>query len=62
MANVNEDFDQLAAANSELRFITLELMKIGAKQGKSFNVVLKEFLTNAHKLKRTVSSASTKQR
>jgi hypothetical protein len=50
-----EEMDELAAVNSELRFITLELMKISASQDKSFDKVLREFVGNAFKLKRTLN-------
>ncbi|MGB9577044.1 MAG: hypothetical protein ACP5O3_00295 [Candidatus Micrarchaeia archaeon] len=39
-----------AVINSELRFITLELMKIAALRGCSFSEVAKEFFANASRL------------
>ncbi len=54
-----EEMDELAAVNSELRFITLELMKISAQQNKSFDAVLREFVGNAFKLKRTLNRSGT---
>jgi len=57
MPNMSEDYEELAAVNSELRFITLELMKIAAKQGKSFNVILQEFRRNAFVTKKALSQA-----
>ena len=54
MSNV-EQFEEMAAVNSELRFITLELMKIAASKNKPFDDVLKEFKGNVFKLKKSVS-------
>ncbi len=50
-----EEMDELAAVNSELRFITLELMKIAAQKNAPFDSVLSEFVGNAFKLKRTLN-------
>ena len=47
-----ENFEDASAVNSELRFITLELMKLAAEQNRSFDQVLSEYFVNAHKLKR----------
>ncbi|MBU1196993.1 hypothetical protein KJ765_00620 [Candidatus Micrarchaeota archaeon] len=47
-----ENLEELSAVNSELRFLTLELMKIAVEQNKSFDQVLSEYFVNAHKLKR----------
>ena len=41
------EFEDLASINSEIRFITLELMKLAAQRGVSFDEVLDEFLQNA---------------
>ena len=57
-----EEFEELAAVNSELRFITLELMKIAAQQNKSFEQVQQEFMANAFKLKRTLLRSETAPR
>lgn len=54
-----EEMDELAAVNSELRFITLELMKIAAQKNKSFDAVMREFVGNAFKLKRTLHRSET---
>lgn len=54
MRNI-EQFEEMAAVNSELRFITLELMKIAASGNKPFDAVLKDFTANAFKLKKTLS-------
>jgi len=50
-----EQFEELAAVNSELRFITLELMKIAASKNQPFEDVLKEFTQNVFKLKTNLS-------
>ncbi len=46
------DFDDLAAVNSELRYLTLELMKISCKKKKSFKLTVSEFIENAEFLKK----------
>lgn len=45
-----EEFDPKGAANAELRYITLELMKIAQKSGKGFREVAEEYLDNASML------------
>lgn len=57
MPNVSEDLEELAAVNSEIRFITIELMKLAAERGQSFNAVLREFKQNAFTTKRALSNA-----
>ncbi len=53
-----EDFDdfefQRESANSELRYLTLELMKIAVRRRKSFDVVAKEFIRNTYYLKNLI--------
>ncbi|MFH0972256.1 MAG: hypothetical protein V1835_06880 [Candidatus Micrarchaeota archaeon] len=49
-----ENFEELAIVNSELRFLTVELMKIALERGKSFDEVLSEYFSNAYKLKRRI--------
>jgi hypothetical protein len=46
-----EDYDEESAANSELRFLTIELMKIAVSTNRSFDAVLCEYFENAYKLK-----------
>lgn len=43
------------AANSELRFITLELMRLAQKSGRSFEEVAREFVENTCRLQELVS-------
>lgn len=49
-----ENFEEMAIVNSELRFLTVELMKIALERGKSFDEVLAEYFSNAYKLKRKI--------
>ncbi len=49
-----ENYEEMAIVNSELRFLTVELMKIAQKNGQSFDEVLQEYFTNAYKLKRKI--------
>lgn len=57
-----EEFEEIAAVNSELRFITLELMKIAAQQNKDFDQVLREFMHNAFHLRRALLRHETTPR
>ncbi|MCX6769612.1 MAG: hypothetical protein NT051_02945 [Candidatus Micrarchaeota archaeon] len=50
----HEENDE-SAANSEMRYITLELMKLAQKSGRSFAEVAEEYLKNAHKLQRMIA-------
>lgn len=61
MSNTAEQLEELAAINSEIRFITLELMKIAAGKNKPFDTVLKEFTANAFKAKRAISRGSRRR-
>jgi len=47
---MEEDDERAVAANSEIRFIALELMKLAAKSGRSFDEVAAEYMRNAEKL------------
>ncbi|MFH1107150.1 MAG: hypothetical protein V1787_04610 [Candidatus Micrarchaeota archaeon] len=47
-----EDFEEASSVNSELRFLTIELMKIAVQQNRTFDDVLAEYFDNAYKLKR----------
>lgn len=70
---MEEDDDQAVAANSEIRYIALELMKLAAKSGRSFETVAAEYIQNAEKLssmiagedmapKRAARKASSKEK
>lgn len=48
MANPQEE--ERAGANSELRIITLELMKLAHKRKTSFNKISEEFVSNVYEL------------
>lgn len=47
-----EDFEELIAVNSELRYLTLELMKLSYKRKKNFKLVVNEFISNTEFLKK----------
>ncbi len=57
-----EEYGDLAAINSELRLITLELMKIAAQEHKPFEHVLREFTENAFRTKKTLMKADNTPR
>ncbi|MDD5317278.1 MAG: hypothetical protein PHF51_00940 [Candidatus ainarchaeum sp.] len=48
------DEDELAQVNAEMRFITLELMKIASKRRAPFREVANEFVENVYTLKRAI--------
>jgi len=47
---MEEDDERAVAANSEIRYIALELMKLAQKSGRSFDEVAAEYMRNAEKL------------
>ncbi|MBI5635978.1 hypothetical protein HY993_03390 [Candidatus Micrarchaeota archaeon] len=57
-----EEMDELASVNSEVRYLTVELMKIAAGEKKSFSQVNREFLQNAVELKKSLLSAGKKKK
>jgi hypothetical protein len=48
MANPTEE---IISENSEMRFLVLELMKLAAKKGTTFELELSEFIDNTYKLR-----------
>ncbi|MDD5022808.1 MAG: hypothetical protein PHU63_01440 [Candidatus ainarchaeum sp.] len=46
--------EELQSTNTELRFITLELMKIAERRKTSFREIAKEYVQNVHFMQRTV--------
>lgn len=57
-----EDDDTLTTANSELRFITLELMRLAQKSGRSFPEVADEFISNTVLLQELISGEASGRR
>ena len=59
-----DDFDELdydrESANSEIRYLTLELMKIAVKKNKPFKDIAKEFVENVYYMKNLISSIEKK--
>ena len=53
--------DELAQANSEMRFLTLELMKIALKRRVPFRNVVDEFIENVYLLERTVKKRTLRR-
>ena len=53
--------DELAQANSEMRFLTLELMKVAAQRGMKFREVLGEFIRNVYTLEKTIRKRALKR-
>ncbi len=52
------EFEDLASINSELRYITIELMKLAAQRGIPFEEALGEFLKNTSTLRNSIRSGS----
>ncbi|MEM3030331.1 MAG: hypothetical protein QXH27_01220 [Candidatus Micrarchaeia archaeon] len=46
--------EDAAGINSEMRYITLELMKLAAKRNKPFEQVAAEFITNVYAVRRLI--------
>ncbi len=61
MGNYAEELEELAAINSELRYITLELMKIAVSKDKPFDWVLKEFTSNAFKTRKALVRGASRR-
>ena len=57
---MEDDFEDFSGVNSELRYLTLELMKIAVKKGISFKEVCNEFIENVEHLHTTIERASFK--
>ncbi|MFA6048970.1 MAG: hypothetical protein WC792_03425 [Candidatus Micrarchaeia archaeon] len=51
------DLEELASVNSEIRFLTIELMKIASNRNVPFEEVFDEFMQNAFLLKRGLKRA-----
>ena len=52
-----DELDEVAAINSEIRFLTLELMKMAASQGKTFDQVTREYVQNTFNLYRVLTES-----
>jgi len=52
--------EEIPNLNTELRYITVELMKIAAERKVSFEVVAREFLDNAYKLHEMIEKETRK--
>jgi len=46
--------EEAAGINSEMRYITLELMKLAAKRNKRFDEVAEEFIANVYEMRRLI--------
>jgi len=53
--------DEIASINSEMRFITLELMKLAQKKRKSFKQVAKEFISNVYTLDKMIKESGARK-
>jgi len=48
--------EDIVTANSELRYITVELMKIAAEEGKTFEQIADEYVRNVFVLKERIAN------
>jgi len=55
-----EDEDSLSA-NSEMRYISLELMKLAQKSGKTFEQVAREYIANTERLQEMILGSEDAQ-
>ena len=53
---MEEDFEDFSTINAELRYLTLELMKIAIKSERSFEEVVKDFVDNVNTLHRAIEN------
>jgi hypothetical protein len=53
--------EEVASINSEMRFITLELMKLAQKRRKSFKHVAREFISNVYTLDKLVKESGVRR-
>ncbi len=54
---LEECFEEVAAINSEMRYLCLELMKIAGQRNTSFDQVMREFISNTNTLKIAFANA-----
>jgi hypothetical protein len=52
--------EEVASINSEMRFITLELMKLAQKKKKSFRQVAQEFISDVHALDKMIKESDVR--
>ncbi len=52
--------DEVASINSEIRYITLELMKLASRRRTSFAEVANEFISNAYILENVIMARSVR--
>ncbi len=53
--------EEIASINSEMRFITLELMKLAQKKRKNFKEVAREFISNVYTLDKLVKESGVRR-
>ena len=51
---MEDEGDEGNGANSEMRYISLELMKLAQKSGKTFEQVAKEYMENTARLQEMI--------
>lgn len=57
-----ENFEEVAAVNSEMRYLALELMKLASQRGLTFEQSMREFIANTDYLQRGLADYEQKIR
>ncbi|MEM4295807.1 MAG: hypothetical protein QXS91_03305 [Candidatus Anstonellales archaeon] len=57
-----DELDEFYSANSEIRYITIELMKISARRKQPFSVIAREFVKNAKMLQFLIKKSAKKKK
>jgi intergrase/recombinase len=53
--------EEVASINSEMRFITLELMKLAQQRRKSFKHVAREYISNVYALDKLIKESGARR-
>jgi hypothetical protein len=53
--------EELASINSEMRFITLELMKLAQQEKRNFKQVAREYISNVYVLDRMIKESGARR-
>ncbi len=56
---MEDDLEDFSSVNSELRYLTLELMKIAVQKGKTFKDIAHEFIDNVNYLSKLIEKSAS---
>jgi len=54
-----DDLEDIEETSSEIRYLTLELMKLARREEKKFEDIVSEFIKNAYLLQNVIESENT---